>query len=126
MNLEIGRQILICLEAIKAVVVLVGCLKEKSLRDEFKMKVERMKLDLENQNMMFKKTDFEVAVIGLEKAGKSSLLNSWLKFNLLPSDRTRCTYTIVEIRSCKDENEQKFDFIFKKRTIFLNIIKFIF
>lgn len=112
MNFEIGRQILICLEAIKAVLVLVGCLKEKSLRDEFKMKVERMKLDLENQNMMFKKTDFEVAVIGLEKAGKSSLLNSWLKFNLLPSDRTRCTYTIVEIRSCKDENEQKFDFIF--------------
>ena len=36
------------------------------------------------------------------------MLNAWIGFDLLPSDRNRCTYTTTEIRSCRDTSEQKF------------------
>ena len=49
---------------------------------------------------------FEVAVIGLEKAGKSALLNAWLGQEILPSARERCTFTSVEIWSAETEHDQ--------------------
>ena len=49
---------------------------------------------------------FEVAVIGLEKAGKSALLNAWLGQEILPSARERCTFTSTEIWSAQTEQDQ--------------------
>lgn len=49
---------------------------------------------------------FEVAVIGLEKAGKSALLNAWLEQEILPSARERCTFTSTEIWSAQTEQDQ--------------------
>jgi GTPase Era involved in 16S rRNA processing len=64
--------------------------------------------DLDDQIRRAEKQFYEIAVVGREKAGKSCLLNAWLQFNLLPSERQRCTYTTTEIRSCSSENEQKY------------------
>ena len=50
---------------------------------------------------------FEVAVIGLEKAGKSALLNAWLGQEILPSARERCTFTSTEIWSAQTEQDQQ-------------------
>jgi GTPase Era involved in 16S rRNA processing len=50
---------------------------------------------------------FEVAVIGLEKAGKSALLNAWLGQEILPSARERCTFTSTEIWSAQTEQDQR-------------------
>lgn len=50
---------------------------------------------------------FEVAVLGTEKAGKSSLLNAWLGEDILPNKDERCTYTSCEIWSASEE-EQKY------------------
>ena len=50
---------------------------------------------------------FEVAVIGLEKAGKSALLNAWLEQEILPSARERCTFTSTEIWSAQTEQDQR-------------------
>jgi len=50
---------------------------------------------------------FEVAVIGLEKAGKSALLNAWLEQEILPSARERCTFTSTEIWSAQTEQDQQ-------------------
>lgn len=50
---------------------------------------------------------FEVAVIGLEKAGKSALLNAWLGQEILPSARERCTFTSTEIWSAQTEHDQR-------------------
>lgn len=50
---------------------------------------------------------FEVAVIGLEKAGKSALLNAWLEQEILPSARERCTFTSTEIWSAQTEKDQQ-------------------
>jgi hypothetical protein len=52
---------------------------------------------------------FDVAVIGLEKAGKSTLLNGWLGINLLPSRLERCTYTTTQIESAVRDDEQEYD-----------------
>ncbi len=39
------------------------------------------------------KNEFEIAVVGLEKAGKSSFCNALIENALLPTDEQRCTYT---------------------------------
>lgn len=43
--------------------------------------------------------EFSVAVVGLEKAGKSTLGNALIKAMVLPEYSSRCTYTTTEIRS---------------------------
>ncbi len=42
---------------------------------------------------------FEVAVVGLENSGKSTLANALLGIPVLPSASVRCTYTTTEIRA---------------------------
>lgn len=53
------------------------------------------------------KRDFEIAVMGREKMGKSSLINSLLGINVLPNVNVRCTYTTTEVRQCLNDEEQK-------------------
>ena len=43
--------------------------------------------------------EFTVAVVGLEKAGKSTLGNALIRSMVLPEYSERCTYTTTEIRS---------------------------
>ena len=62
---------------------------------------------LERQLERLRANRFEVAVIGLEKAGKSALLNAWLGQEILPSAVERCTYTSTEIWSARTEDEQE-------------------
>ena len=62
---------------------------------------------LERQLERLRANRFEVAVIGLEKAGKSALLNAWLGQEILPSAAERCTYTTTEIWSARTEDEQE-------------------
>ena len=61
---------------------------------------------LERQLERLRANRFEVAVIGLEKAGKSALLNAWLGQEILPSARERCTFTSTEIWSAQTEKDQ--------------------
>lgn len=41
--------------------------------------------------------EFEIAVVGLEKAGKSSFCNALMEYPLLPTRQARCTYTPTNI-----------------------------
>lgn len=66
-----------------------------------------LKQDLNDQLRIVEKNDFVMCVVGREKAGKSTLLNAWLKMDLLPNERERCTYTTTEIRWC-EEGDQHF------------------
>lgn len=69
-----------------------------------KIHIERQRLH--NQLERLRANRFEVAVIGLEKAGKSALLNAWLGQEILPSARERCTFTSTEIWSAQTEHDQ--------------------
>lgn len=42
--------------------------------------------------------EFEVAIVGLEKAGKSTFANAMMGNDILPSKPARCTYTVTSIR----------------------------
>lgn len=52
------------------------------------------------------KQEFTVAVVGLEKAGKSTLGNALIKKNMLPEYTERCTYTTTEIRAGSEDSAQ--------------------
>jgi hypothetical protein len=69
-----------------------------------KLEVEHGRLNRQLERLRANR--FEVAVIGLEKAGKSALLNAWLGQEILPSARERCTFTSTEIWSAQTEQDQ--------------------
>ncbi len=69
-----------------------------------KLEVEHDRLNRQLERLRANR--FEVAVIGLEKAGKSALLNAWLGQEILPSARERCTFTSTEIWSAQTEQDQ--------------------
>ncbi|MCM1330319.1 MAG: dynamin family protein [Ruminococcus sp.] len=52
---------------------------------------ERLKKKLETN-------EFEIAIVGLEKAGKSTFANALMGNNILPTKDERCTYTSTSIR----------------------------
>jgi len=53
--------------------------------------------------------EFRIAVVGLEKAGKSTFVNAWLNSDLLPAKTARCTFTTTQIYSVQDQNEQRLE-----------------
>lgn len=62
---------------------------------------ELQKLQAANKVVLKKLSsrEFTVAIVGLEKAGKSTLGNALIKAMVLPEYSERCTYTTTEIRS---------------------------
>ncbi len=56
-----------------------------------------------------KKREFRIAVVGLEKAGKSTFINAWLECDLLPAKGGRCTFTTTQIYSVENDTEQKLE-----------------
>ena len=60
----------------------------------------------ENNEKYYNKLDkdlFEVAIIGLEKAGKSTFVNALIKNNLMPEGESRCTYTSTQLEYGDDQ-----------------------
>ncbi len=64
-------------------------------------RAELVKLQAANKAVLKKlqSREFTVAIVGLEKAGKSTLGNALIKSMVLPEYSARCTYTTTEIRS---------------------------
>lgn len=69
---------------------------------------ELEKLRKKNKRILDKlqKQEFTVAVVGLEKAGKSTLGNALIKKDMLPEYTERCTYTTTEIRAGSEDFAQ--------------------
>ncbi len=66
--------------------------------------------------------EFTIAIVGLEKAGKSTLGNALLKLMVLPEYSERCTYTTTEIKAGEHNigeiifySVEEFENDFKKR-----------
>ena len=62
---------------------------------------------LERTQRRLEQGEFRIAVVGLEKAGKSTFVNAWLGHDLLPSDTSRCTFTTTQVFSVLDAREQR-------------------
>ncbi len=69
---------------------------------------ELKSLQAANQKILKKleSREFTVAIVGLEKAGKSTLGNALIKSQVLPEYAQRCTYTTTEIRSGSVDNAE--------------------
>jgi len=94
----------------------VGILQEhkKSLEEAdrpSKLQLERLK-----------KREFRIAVVGLEKAGKSTFVNAWLEKDLLPNDNPRCTFSTTQIHSVINESEQRLEVKPKTEEAFKSMI----
>ena len=101
-------------------------IREKDRRREVIRYGEREKFDKlvqANETLLEKLTlrEFTVAVVGLEKAGKSTLANVLLNVVLLPEYTERCTYTTTEIRAGNEDiaeiyfySKEKFDENFRR------------
>ncbi len=63
----------------------------------------------ERQKKRLDKSEFRIAVVGLEKAGKSTFVNAWLGCDLLPAKSQRCTFTTTQIYSVPDETSQRLE-----------------
>lgn len=74
--------------------------------------MELRKMQRENKAILEKLQgrEFSVAIVGLEKAGKSTLANSIIKQNALPEYTERCTYTTTEIRAGQNAEAEIFFF----------------
>ena len=70
-----------------------------------------------------KKREFRIAVVGLEKAGKSTFVNAWLECDLLPAKGGRCTFTTTQIYSVENESEQKLEVQAKTEDEFIKLLK---
>ncbi|WYL95869.1 MAG: dynamin family protein [Gloeotrichia echinulata IR180] len=70
-----------------------------------------------------KKREFRIAVVGLEKAGKSTFINAWLECDLLPAKGGRCTFTTTQIYSVENESEQRLEVQAKTEAEFINLLK---
>lgn len=93
----------------------VGLLNSEQLTDLEGIKVK-------NQKYQHKLTsnEFEIAIVGLEKAGKSTFANALIKNNVLPSAPERCTFTSTRLVSGGDKatvqfyTEEEFEQIFQE------------
>lgn len=63
------------------------------MADTLREKLVDWKADSERLLYKLKNNEFEIAIVGLEKAGKSSFSNAFIENSLLPTDQGRCTYT---------------------------------
>lgn len=75
---------------------------------ELRTKLGATRQRIENQLTRLRENRFEIAILGLEKAGKSTLLNAWLGEELAPNAAERCSYATMEVRPAANEDEQLF------------------
>ncbi len=73
------------------------------LSGEEKSELRKLKNEAECLKDKLEKNVFEIAIVGLEKAGKSTFANALMKKkDLLPTDDKRCTFTSTLIEYCGD------------------------
>lgn len=89
------------------------------LKDILEQEVEPTRRQLER----LKKREFRIAVVGLEKAGKSTFINAWLECDLLPAKSARCTFTTTQIYSVTNDADQKLEVQAKTDEQFLELIE---
>ena len=96
--------------------------QNNALLDEFISKNRSIRLlnneqlqkleDVKGKNEKFKhkleSNEFEIAIVGLEKAGKSTFANALIKNTILPSAPERCTFTSTRLISGSDKASVQF------------------
>ena len=72
---------------------------------ELKKQLKSLKCEAETVLRKLKNNEFEIAIVGLEKAGKSTFANALMENNLLPTKDLRCTFTSTRIEYSGDDKD---------------------
>ncbi len=72
---------------------------------ELRKKLKDFKIEDETVLQKLKNNEFEIAIVGLEKAGKSTFANALMENNLLPTKDPRCTFISTQIEYSGDNND---------------------
>lgn len=72
---------------------------------EQKKQLRELREDAETAYRKLKNNEFEIAIVGMEKAGKSTFANALMENNLLPTKDLRCTFTSTRIEYSGDNKE---------------------
>ena len=67
--------------------------------------LKSLKKEAETVLRKLKNNEFEIAIVGLEKAGKSTFANALMENNLLPTKDLRCTFTSTQIEYSGDDKD---------------------
>jgi hypothetical protein len=86
-------------------------------------RLEREREPLARQLQRLRKGEFRIAVVGLENAGKSTFINAWLDYELLPSRSSRCTFTTTRIQSIEHDDDQRLEVTTKSREEFDRLLE---
>lgn len=96
------------------------------ITQDMRLQLQKIQKEAKRVYQKLKSNEFEIAIVGLEKAGKSSFSNAIIEKNLLPTANERCTYTATCIKYAELDNavirfykssEFEQDFIDKLRKI---------
>lgn len=98
------------------------------ITDEMKFLLKRYEGQAKQLLPKLKNDEFEIAVVGLEKAGKSSFSNALIGLSALPTADERCTYTSTCIRFASENyaevyfhTQEDFDLDFQNKLSTLEI-----
>lgn len=72
---------------------------------ELRKKLQSLKAESEIVYKKLKNNEFEIAIVGLEKAGKSTFANALMENKLLPTKDSRCTFTSTRIEYSGDSKD---------------------
>lgn len=73
--------------------------------EELRKQLKNLKAEAETVLRKLKNNEFEIAIVGMEKAGKSTFANALMENNLLPTKDQRCTFTSTQIEYSGDGND---------------------
>lgn len=73
-------------------------LRTSVISHDVSRRLEELKEQAETCYRKLSTGEFEIAIVGLEKSGKSSFANALIENDTLPVDKDRCTYTSSSIR----------------------------
>lgn len=76
------------------------------LSNELKKHIKDLKSESEIILRKLKNNEFEIAIVGLEKAGKSTFANALMENDLLPTKDIRCTFTSTQIEYAGDDKDE--------------------
>lgn len=71
---------------------------------DMRLQLQKIQKEARRVYRKLKHDEFEIAIVGLEKAGKSSFSNALIEKNLLPTADERCTYTATCIKYSEHDN----------------------
>lgn len=75
------------------------------INEEIRRQLKNYRVEASTVLRKLKNDEFEIAIVGLEKAGKSTFANALMENNLLPTKDTRCTFTSTQIEYSNDGND---------------------